>query len=91
MAPGEDYLRLRGSVHAVLQDLGKLLGDLVERPAATLGGGESAAEAQEEEDAAQSIIDTQLNAFFGAFRSLKLRHEDESLSLAVLALTKSGG
>lgn len=77
-----DYSLLRAGVNDVLQDMGMLLGELVDRPA---GPGEDS------EDTAHALIDAQLNGFFSGFRALKRRHDDQSLSLAVLALTKSGG
>eukprot|EP00955_Chlamydomonas_euryale_P101291 365335-Chlamydomonas_euryale.AAC.2 len=47
-------------------------------------------EAVDDDLEAHSIIDSQLNAFFAAFGALKRRHDDASLSVAVLALTKAG-
>ncbi|GAX72603.1 hypothetical protein CEUSTIGMA_g59.t1 [Chlamydomonas eustigma] len=72
----------------ILKDLGNLLGELIERPAAERGGFLEVTSSEEEN--AQLLIDGHLNTFFATYRSLKKRYDDECLSLAVLALTKSG-
>ena len=69
------YLELSRDVSAKLQDIGRFLGGLVE------GGSDGGH---------QLLLDQELSAFFTRFYQLKGRHQDRSLSCAVLALTKSG-
>lgn len=88
-AANPEFLRLRAGVQQLLQDLGLLLSELVERPQQQ-GRPGSALEADQTDEEAHLILDQQLNSFFRAFRGLRARHDDNSLSLAVLALTKSG-
>ncbi|KAK9830273.1 hypothetical protein WJX72_010744 [[Myrmecia] bisecta] len=77
MASG--YAALYAEVGAVLEDgLGRLLGGLVDSPAGREGS------------AAQVLIDQELQRFYSQYRLLQQRHRDQTLSVAVLALTKSG-
>ncbi|KAG1654245.1 hypothetical protein FOA52_005800 [Chlamydomonas sp. UWO 241] len=79
----EEYRALRSGVNELLGELGCLLGELVDRGALDEEG--------EPEVLAQGdILDSSLNAFFNTFGALKRRHDDASLSVAVLALTKAG-
>jgi hypothetical protein len=87
MTPSSEFVHLRDGVNNILKDLGNLLGELIERPATDRGFPEVTSA---DEENAQALIDVQLNIFFSTYRSLKKRHDDECLSLAVLALTKSG-
>lgn len=78
-----EYVALRSGVNELLGELGCLLGELVDRGALEEEG--------EDEILAQGdIMDAQLNSFFATFGALKRRHDDASLSVAVLALTKAG-
>ena len=71
------YAEYRQGIDTVLSDVGVLLGDLVEAP-------------RGEANEANALIDGHLQQFFKAYYELKSRHDDAALSVAVLALTKSG-
>lgn len=68
---------LKQGVEALLQDVGGFLGQLVQGNDA-VGGTSSAA------------IDSEIGNNFRQYSALRARHHDASLSVAVLALTKSG-
>ncbi len=70
-----EYNRLRAATHALLADTGSLLTTLVAAPAA---------------DGDHQQIDIQLSRFWQLFDGLRKRHDEAQLSVAVLALTKSG-
>lgn len=77
MLTAEEYAALKGDLEGVLVNVGKFLGELVEAP----GG---------EDNDSHLVIDQQIQHFFGGYYKLKKRHEEDALSVAVLALTKSG-
>lgn len=72
---------LRGDLDGALHDTGSLLSELVEAPPP--GPGTS-------EESPLGPVDALLSEFFGEFRALRRRQDDSRLSVAVLALTKSG-
>lgn len=76
----QEYLELKSEAGSLITDLGTSLISLVEGPSDT------SAECVE----AHKAIDGQLQSFWGRFYQLKKRHERQQLSVAVLALTKSG-
>jgi hypothetical protein len=71
-----EYLQLKGEAGELLADLGSSLITLVE--------------GAPDDGEAHRAIDEQLQSFWGKFYSLKKRWNKEQLSVAVLALTKSG-
>jgi hypothetical protein len=71
-----EYLQLKGEAGSLLADLGSSLITLVE--------------GAPDDGEAHRAIDEQLQSFWGRFYSLKKRWNKEQLSVAVLALTKSG-
>lgn len=73
-----EYAELRGATTALLHDVGCCVANLLDAPAASEHAG-----------AAVSIDET-LSSFFNAYYELRSRHESASLSVAILALTKSG-
>jgi hypothetical protein len=77
IAMADQYAQYREDIDGILCDVGKLLGDLVEAPRA-------------EVNEANALIDGHLQQFFKAYYDLKSRHDDAALSVAVMALTKSG-
>ncbi len=70
--------QLRVATDALLAEVGGLLADLLEAPQT------------EDDEGARHVIDTQLQRFWQSYYDLKRRHEENTLSVAVLALTKSG-
>ena len=76
MVAPEELQSFRAGINSVLDDVGVLLGELTE-----------GSPAHEE---AHVAIDEQLQHFFQSYYSLRQRHEQAQLSVAVLALTKSG-
>lgn len=71
-----EYLQLKSEAGGLLADLGSSLITLVE--------------GAPDDGEAHRAIDEQLQSFWGRFYSLKKRWNNEQLSVAVLALTKSG-
>lgn len=61
----------------LLDSLGELLTTLLEGPSGDADDG-------------HSLIDEHLRSFFHAYYELRTRHQQQTLSVAVLALTKSG-
>ena len=84
----EDFKRLRASLTGILRDLGAVLGDLTAPQQPTSPRQEGCEDAGD--DAAQRLIDSNLQHFWNRYASLKTRHEQNTLSCAVLALTKAG-
>ncbi|GIL70787.1 hypothetical protein Vretimale_3881 [Volvox reticuliferus] len=74
----------RKSVDSLLAEIGGLLADLTsqERP--------TEASEDEENVKARRVIDVELQRFWHGYYELKRRHDENALSVAVLALTKSG-
>ncbi|GLI58627.1 hypothetical protein VaNZ11_000362 [Volvox africanus] len=74
----------RKSVDSLLAEIGGLLADLTSQECPT--------EALEDDDnvKARRVIDVELQRFWQSYYELKQRHEENALSVAVLALTKSG-
>jgi hypothetical protein len=72
------YVRLKGEVRDLLNEFGQALASLLDAPAT-----ESHAEAHID-------LTQQLGAFFDKYYKLRKRLERDCLSVAVLALTKSG-
>lgn len=70
--------QLRVATDALLAEVGGLLADLLEAPQT------------EDDEGARHVIDTQLQRFWQSYYDLKRRHEENTLSVAMLALTKSG-
>jgi hypothetical protein len=81
-----DFLKLQGQVNDVLSQVSMLLAELVERPESL----EDDFLGNDEEDAAHVLLDSRLDYFFKCFKRLSARNADESLSVALVALTKSG-
>jgi hypothetical protein len=80
MAPSsaEAYVKLKAETTELLNDVGQSLASLLDAPAS-----ESHAEAHID-------LTQQLGAFFGCYYKLRKRLDRDCLSVAVLALTKSG-
>lgn len=78
MATFEQYQKARTEINDVLTGVGAFLGDLCTGPA------------KGEHEEVHAKIDEQLQRFFTLYYDLRKRHEDACLSVAVLALTKSG-
>lgn len=78
LSSAEAYSRLKGEATELLNDVGQSLASLLDAPAS-----ESHAEAHID-------LTQQLGAFFGCYYKLRKRLERDCLSVAVLALTKSG-
>ncbi|GIL46881.1 hypothetical protein Vafri_3748 [Volvox africanus] len=78
------FASTRKSVDSMLAEIGGLLADLTSQECPT--------EASEDEDnvKARRVIDVELQRFWHGYYELKQRHEENALSVAVLALTKSG-
>lgn len=74
----DHYLGMRSSIDGLLADTGAFLADLLD------GHG------QEDDGEHCLLIDQQLQHFFTSFYQLKQRHDEGLLSVAVLALIKSG-
>ncbi|GLC43094.1 hypothetical protein PLESTB_000863800 [Pleodorina starrii] len=74
----------RRSIDALLGDVGGLLADLTSQEHST------GASDDEENEEARRVIDVELQRFWQGYYELKRRHEENALSVAVLALTKSG-
>lgn len=79
LSSAEAYSDLRGEATQLLNDIGQSLTCLLDAPAS--------------DGHAEAHIDLtkQLGAFFSCYYKLRKRLERDSLSVAVLALTKSGG
>eukprot|EP00879_Flechtneria_rotunda_P004959 GHRR01005234.1.p1 GENE.GHRR01005234.1~~GHRR01005234.1.p1 ORF type:complete len:470 (+),score=121.45 GHRR01005234.1:171-1580(+) len=72
-----EYKQLKAQSSELLTEVGESLISLVEAPAP-------------DQEEAHAAIDQQIQSFFQAYYELRKRHEQEHLSVAVLALTKSG-
>ena len=70
------YSELQAETTSILDTIGRLLADLCEGSGAQHGASEG--------------LDINLGSFYETFSSLKARHSDQNLTVAVLALTKSG-
>jgi hypothetical protein len=79
LSSAEAYSALRGEATQLLNDIGESLTCLLDAPAS--------------DGHAEAHIDLtkQLGTFFSCYYKLRKRLERDSLSVAVLALTKSGG
>lgn len=73
-----EYKQLKAETSELLGSIGESLIDLCQGPPS------------EEHAEAYVAIDEQIQKFFTAYYDLKKRHELSKLSVAVLALTKSG-
>ena len=71
------YTELRADSAAVFGKIGSFLADLCEG-------------SQLHTNLAEVSVDTKLGSFHETFSSLQARHVDQNLTVAVLALTKSG-
>ena len=71
------YTELRAQSSAVFARIGSFLADLCEGSHPYIS-------------TAETSVDTNLGSFHDTFSSLQARHVDENLTVAVLALTKSG-
>ena len=78
MDPAARYMELRAETTTAFDKIGHFLADLCEG---------SAAHSDAAED---SNLDSNLGSFYETFSRLKARHGDQNLTVAVLALTKSG-
>lgn len=74
------YAELRAETSAAFDQLGSFLADLCE-------GSEAHQDSSGHEG---PNLDTNLGNFYETFTALKARHADQNLTVAVLALTKSG-
>ena len=74
-------MKLRTGVDTLLSDVGGLLADLLDAPQGEGDGAESHS---------RRVLDAEMHAFWKRFYHLKERHANNQLSVAVLALTKSG-
>ncbi len=74
----------RKSIDTLLGDVGGLLADLTSQEHST-----AASEGDDNEEASR-VIDVELQRFWQGYYELKRRHDENALSVAVLALTKSG-
>ena len=78
MASVLKYADLRAQTSSAFDKLGTFLADLCE-----------ATEAHHD-SSDRPNLDTNLGSFYETFTALKARHADQNLTVAVLALTKSG-
>lgn len=78
MEPAARYMDLRTETTSLFEKVGEFLADLCDGS----GAHQDAAEA--------SRLDSSLGSFHESFSRLQARYGDESLTVAVLALTKSG-
>ncbi|GFR43890.1 hypothetical protein Agub_g5019, partial [Astrephomene gubernaculifera] len=83
-AAGVHLATIRRTIDGLLADVGSLLADLTSQEHPT-GSAED-----EENEEARRPIDVALHSFWDSYYDLKRRHEENALSVAVLALTKSG-
>jgi len=79
MDPAVRYMDLRTETLSIFEKVGAFLADLCDGS----GTHQDAAEA--------SSLDSNLGSFYETFSRLQARHGDQTLTVAVLALTKSGG
>ena len=77
MDAAASYTELRVQSSAVFAKIGSFLADLCEGSHPYIS-------------TAETSVDTNLGSFHDTFSSLQARHVDENLTVAVLALTKSG-
>lgn len=90
--------QLRTGVDGLLAEVGGLLADLLDvrvpHGSPPSSGSEDEGglgrEEGEEDQAHRRILDAQLHHFWATFYKLRERHGENTLSVAVLALTKSG-
>lgn len=78
MDPAARYRKLRAETSSTLEKIGRFLADLCE-------GSSTPHDAS-----AGPSLDSNLGSFYETFSSLQARHGDQNLTVAVLALTKSG-
>lgn len=78
LSSAEAYIKLKDEISELLNDVGQSLASLLDAPAA--------------DGHAEAHIDLtqQLGAFFAVYYHVRKRLERDALSVAVLALTKSG-
>ncbi|KAK9845844.1 hypothetical protein WJX81_004061 [Elliptochloris bilobata] len=79
MGDAQLYHVLHSEVTRAIDEVGRFLGRLVEGPAPESGP-----------PAHQLCIDRDIQRFFTSYYTLRAKHADEHLNVAVLALTKSG-
>ena len=72
------YMDLRMETSSIFEKVGSFLADLCE-------GSET-----HQDSAEASSLDSNLGSFYETFSRLQARHGDQTLTVAVLALTKSG-
>jgi hypothetical protein len=75
-----------GALHAILDGVGELLSDLCASPEACEG-----ADSEAGAHFFRSAMDSQASRFWASYAALKQRMDNQNLSVAVLALAKSGG
>ncbi|KXZ53106.1 hypothetical protein GPECTOR_8g96 [Gonium pectorale] len=73
----------RKSIDDLLHGVGDLLADLTD-------SGHAVSEDPDDNEEARRLIDVELQRFWKSYYELKRRHDENTLSVAVLALTKSG-
>ncbi len=78
LSSAEGYLKLKSETADLLHGVGQSLASLLDAPAS------------EHHEDAQIDLSQQLGSFFGCYYKLRKRLERDCLSVAVLALTKSG-
>lgn len=78
MASAVKYADLRAETSSAFDKLGTFLADLCEGTEA------------HHDSSDRPNLDTNLGNFYETFTALKARHADQNLTVAVLALTKSG-
>lgn len=78
LSSAEGYVKLKSETAELLHDVGESLASLLDAPAS------------EQHEEAHIDLTQQLGSFFGCYYKLRKRLERDCLSVAVLALTKSG-
>ncbi len=78
MDPAVRYMDLRTETLSIFEKVGSFLADLCD------GSG------RHQDTAEASSLDSNLGSFYETFSRLQARHGDQTLTVAVLALTKSG-
>lgn len=78
MDPASKYTELQAETSSTFEKIGKFLAGLCEGSGAY------------ENVSGDFGVDSSIGSFFETFSNLKARHGDQNLTVAVLALTKSG-
>ena len=78
MEPAVRYMDLRTETLSIFEKVGSFLADLCDGSGTHQGAAEC------------SSLDSNLGSFYETFSRLQARHGDQTLTVAVLALTKSG-